>query len=88
LVVRLNKAVKTRLVMLLRFSMDHKTTLRIVGVLGLALVAAGVGYFQIYGGKSILESLYEIFTLAIGVGGTVCLQLSFGLSVFFLDPFN
>jgi len=55
--------------------MDHKTTLRLVGILALALLLAGIGYFQTYGGKPIVETFYEIFILIIGGVGAIAVQL-------------
>jgi hypothetical protein len=52
----------------------QRTTLRIVGVLVLALLGAGIGYF-ILEGIAILQSLFELYLIVAGIGGTIAVQL-------------
>ena len=55
--------------------LDHKTTLKILGLAILIGLGLGIGLFQAYGGKSFVETLYEIFILAIGGLGAIALQM-------------
>jgi len=55
--------------------LDHRTTLRILGIAIFAILALGIGLFQTIGGKAFVETLYEIFILVIGGLGAIALQL-------------
>ena len=55
--------------------MEHKTAFRVIGILVIALLLLGIGYFQVYASKSVIETLYEIFILIIGGLGTIAIQL-------------
>ena len=63
--------------MLVCFSidLDHRTTLRVLGITIITVLVLGIGLFQTYGGKSIVETLYEIFILIIGGLGVIAIQL-------------
>ena len=54
--------------------MEHKSTLRVVGILVLVLIGLSIGIAQ-SAGVSMFQTLFEIFILIIGAAGTLGLQL-------------
>jgi hypothetical protein len=57
--------------------LDHRTTFRSLGIAIIVGLGLGISVFQAYGGRSVVESLYEIFILAIGGLGAIAIQMVF-----------
>jgi hypothetical protein len=54
--------------------LDHRTTFRLLGIVIISSLVLGIVLFQAIGGKSFVETLFEIFILIIGGLGLLAIQ--------------